>query len=108
MLIVCYLPIQAPDKGGYNARAGAVLDLPSNLARKAEALYFADRVSEALEAITEAEGLAERFEQRVSCAELHWLRGVFLATIGAEETNIEDSFCAAIRIAKEQKSVSLD
>jgi hypothetical protein len=37
--------------------------MPSNLARKAEALYLADRTSEALEAINEAEALAERFEQ---------------------------------------------
>jgi hypothetical protein len=84
-----------------------VLGLPSNLARKAEALHLADRTSEALEVINEAEALAERFEQRVSCAELHWLRGVFLATLGADETQIEASFCEAIKIAKEQKSVSL-
>ena len=36
------------------------------------------------------------------------LHGVFLAAMGAEETQIEASFCAAIRIAKEQKSVSLE
>jgi len=39
---------------------------------------------------------------------LHRLRGVFLTAIGAEETQIEASFCAAITIAKEQKSVSLE
>jgi hypothetical protein len=39
---------------------------------------------------------------------LHRLRGVFLATLGAEESQIEASFCAAIRIAREQKSVSLE
>jgi hypothetical protein len=39
---------------------------------------------------------------------LHWLRGVFLAALGAEgKTQIQSSFCEAIRIAKEQKSVSL-
>jgi hypothetical protein len=32
---------------------------------------------------------------------------VFLATLGAEETPIAASFCEAIRIAREQKSVSL-
>jgi hypothetical protein len=37
---------------------------------------------------------------------LHWLRGVFLAAIGAGGTEIEVSFREAIRIAKEQKSVS--
>jgi serine/threonine protein kinase/tetratricopeptide (TPR) repeat protein len=91
---------------GFRA-TGTVLGLPSHLARKAEALHLADRTSEALETINEAEALAERFEQPNWCAELHRLRGVFLATIGAEESQIEDSFCAAIRIAKEQKSISL-
>src|SRR5271169_5053804 len=86
---------------------GAVLDLPYFLGRKAEALHLADRTSEALEAINEAEALVERFEQRYCYAELHRLRGVFLAALGAEETQIETSFCEAIRIAKEQKSVSL-
>jgi hypothetical protein len=32
---------------------------------------------------------------------------VFLATTGADETQIEASFSAAIRIAIEQKSISL-
>ena len=45
---------------------GTVLALPHYLARKAEALHLADRTSEALEAINEAEALAERFEQRVT------------------------------------------
>ena len=66
-----------------------------------------DRTSEALEALSEAEALAERFEQRVSFAELHRLRGVFLTAIGGDETQIEASFCAAISTAKEQKSISL-
>ena len=43
---------------------GSVLGLPYYLALKAEALHLADRTSEALEAINEAEALAERFEQR--------------------------------------------
>ena len=87
---------------------GAVLGLPGWLADKAEALYLADRTTEALEAINEAEALAERFENRYWCAELHRLRAVFLAALGAEESQIEPSFCEAIRIAKEQKSVSLE
>jgi hypothetical protein len=33
---------------------------------------------------------------------------VFLAALGADETQIEASFCEAIRTAKEQKSVSLE
>jgi hypothetical protein len=81
--------------------------LPCYLACKAEALYLADRTPEALEAISEAVAIAERFEHGYCSAELHRLRGVFLATLGAEEPQIEASFCKAIRIAKEQKSVSL-
>ena len=87
---------------------GATLAVPYFLALKAEALHLADRTSEALEAITEAEAVVERSEERWWCAELHRLRGVFLATLGADETQIEASFCEAIRIAKEQKSVSLE
>jgi len=88
--------------------AGSILGPSFLLSLKAESLHLADRTSEALAAITEAEALAERFEQRASCAELYRLRGVFLAAIGAEETQIEASFCEAIRIAREQKSVSLE
>jgi hypothetical protein len=53
------------------------------------------------------DALAERFERRDYYAERHRLRGVFLATLGPDETQIEASLLEAIRIAKEQKSVSL-
>jgi len=86
---------------------GSTLLVPSFLAQKAEALHLADRTSEALEAIREAEAVVERSEVRFWCAELHRLRGVFLATLGADSTRIEASFCAAIRIAREQKAISL-
>jgi tetratricopeptide (TPR) repeat protein len=86
---------------------GWVLGLPYHLAQKAEALYLADRTSEALETIKEAEKVVERSEERQWCAELHRLRGVFLTAMGADEMQIEASFCEAIRIAKEQKSTSL-
>ena len=33
---------------------------------------------------------------------------MFLTAIGAEESQIEASFCEAIKIAKEQKSISLE
>ena len=36
------------------------------------------------------------------------LAGVFLAGMGAEETQIEASFCKAIRIAREQKATSVE
>jgi predicted ATPase len=86
---------------------GAALRLPYFLSLKAEALYLADRTVEALEAIKEAEVVAERSEGRWWCAEMHRLRGVFLTTLGAEESQIEASFCEAIRTAKQQKSISL-
>ena len=87
---------------------GTVLVLPYYLGVKAEALYLADRDPEALEAIEEAEKVVERSEERQWCAELRRLRGIFFASIGADETQIEASFLDAIRIAKEQKSISLE
>jgi len=92
--------------GDYRA-TGSILTMPYLLALKAEALHLAGRTPEALEAIAEAEAVAERSEERWWCAELHRLRGVFLVAMGADETQIEASFCEAIRTAKQQKSVSL-
>ena len=86
---------------------GALRGVPFFLALKAEALQLADRTFEALEAIREAEGLVERFEERLWRADLHRLRGVLLTAMGADETQIEASFCEAIRTAKEQKSIPL-
>jgi hypothetical protein len=86
---------------------GAMQDLPFLLALKAEALHLGGRTSEALEAVRGAEALVGRSGDRSWCAELHRLRGVFLTAIGADQTQIEASFCEAIRTAKEQKSVSL-
>ena len=43
----------------------------------------------------------------VCFSELLRLRGVFLTAMGADENQIEASFGEAIRIAKEQKSISL-
>jgi predicted ATPase len=87
---------------------GTVLVLPVWLALKAEALHLANRTSEALEAIREAEGFVEKFEVRWWSAELHRLRAVFLTATGAEETQIEASFQAAISTARQQKSISLE
>ena len=86
---------------------GSIHLVPLFLALKAEALHLADRTSEALEAIMEAEALVESIGGRDMSAELYRLHGVFLASIGADETQIEASFFKAIRIAKEQKSISL-
>jgi len=100
--------------------AGAILAILDALPKKdagpaelsarnmAEALHLADRTSEALETIREAEARAETSCEHWWCAELHRLRGVFLAATGADETEIEASFRAAIKTAREQKSVSLE
>jgi len=78
------------DQGLIDLRAtGVVLSLPPHLVRKAEALHLADRTPEALEAIVEAEALAERFEQRFYCAKLQLLRGVFLAALGTDKGRID-------------------
>jgi tetratricopeptide (TPR) repeat protein len=87
---------------------GTVLAVPFYLTLKADALHLADRTSEALEAIDKGLALAERFEQRRYVSDLHRFRGVLLAALGADEAQIEVSFGEAIRIAKEQKSVSLE
>ena len=96
------------DDGIRDYRAtGSILVMPCWLVLKAEALHLANRTSEALAALAEAEAVAQRTEERECFAELHRLRGVFLAPYGADEVQIEASFCEAIRIATEQKSVSL-
>jgi hypothetical protein len=73
---------------------------------KAGALHRTNRTLEALEAIKEADALVEKYEAYSMRSGLHLLRGVFLAAIGGEESQIEASFSEAIRIAREQKSVS--
>ena len=86
---------------------GQTLGMPHFLGLKAEALYLADGTCEALQAIEEAEAFAQRSGAHYWCAELERLRGVFLAALGAGEVQIEASFRTAIRIAQQQKSVSL-
>jgi adenylate cyclase len=86
---------------------GLILLMQYSLALKAEALHLAERTSEALQTITEAEALAERSEERWWRAELYRLKGVFLAAIGAAESHTETSFHKAISTARQQKSISL-
>jgi len=78
----------------------------SSTTGKAEASHLLGRIP--LAALREAKALVETFEGRCWRAELYRLRGVILAAMGADETQIEASFCEAIRIATEQKSVSLE
>jgi predicted ATPase len=87
---------------------GSILIMPFHLTLKAKAFYLANHTTKALEAIGEAEALIARSEECWWCAELHRLRGVFLTTTGADETQIGVSFRAAIRIARKQKSISLE
>ena len=97
------------ENGIADSRAtGATLMMPLFRALKAEALHLADRSFDALDAIIEAETVAERQEERWWSAKLHRLCGVFLATLGADETQVETAFREAIRIGKEQKSISLE
>jgi tetratricopeptide (TPR) repeat protein len=93
--------------GGVRA-GGAILALPHYLWLKAQALYLANRTPEALEVIREADALVEKYEVYHMRSALYRFRGVFLATLGADEAQVEASLCEAIRIAKEQKSVSLE
>lgn len=86
---------------------GTMLGLPSWLVVKAEALHLVDRTAEALEALREAEAVIERSEERSWCAELFRFRGVCLAATGADELEIRAAFSQAIRVAKEQGSISL-
>ncbi|MBV8970544.1 MAG: protein kinase [Verrucomicrobia bacterium] len=87
---------------------GSRLNMPYYFGLKAEAFYYADRPFEACKAVCEAQKMIERCEDRWWFAELHRLHGVFLTAMGGDQTQIEVSFCEAIRIAKEQKSVSLE
>ena len=86
---------------------GSIWTVPYLLALKAEALHLANRTGGALETVNEAITLVEKSEERWWYAELFRLRGVFLAAIGADEAEVEASFCAAIRTAREQKSIPL-
>jgi len=78
------------------------------LAVKAEALHLATRTPEALETIERAEALAESYDEGWWRAELQRLRGVFLASLGVEEAQIEAAFREAIATAQQQKSISLE
>jgi hypothetical protein len=86
---------------------GRTLVMPYYLALKAEALHLANRPSEALEAIAEAESLVEASEERWWSAELLRLRGVFLIAVGAHDSSIEFSLRQAVSVARQQKSISL-
>jgi hypothetical protein len=86
---------------------GAVLQMPSLLASKAEALYLANRTPEALATTKEAEMLVEKTEARWWSAEFYRLRAIFLAAMDGNQAEIERAFQDAINTAKQQKSTSL-
>jgi predicted ATPase len=86
---------------------GSTLVVPYWLALKAEALQFAGRLSEALDAVQEAEALAKASGELWWLAELYRLQGVFLSGLEEPKDEIENAFCKALRTAKQQKSTSL-
>ncbi len=86
---------------------GSVVWMPLLLALRAEALDLAGRTAEALQEITKADALVETTDVRCWCAELHRLRGLFLAKLGADESAIEKALHDAIHSASQQKSISL-
>jgi tetratricopeptide (TPR) repeat protein len=88
--------------------SGSAHGVLSVIALKAEALHLAARTSEALETINEAEAMVEKSQAHWWSAELHRLRGVFLAELGADEAQIKEAFFKAISTAKQQKSISLE
>ena len=65
---------------------GSIAWVPFSLALKAEAFHRADRTSDALQAIREAEAIVEITGGRFMSSELHRLRGVFLPAIGVNDT----------------------
>jgi hypothetical protein len=71
------------------------------------ALYFAAYLGHFERNPARVERCASNMIERWWCAELHRLRGAFLTALGGDETQIEPAFCAAIRTAKKQKSLSL-
>ena len=87
--------------------SGSMIGLSFWLTLKAEALHVANRPSEALEAIHEAEALVKKSAQHNMDVELYRLRGVFLAAMGADATEVEASFCEAIRIARSRSRFHL-
>ena len=91
--------------GGVRA-TGSIQGMSYYLWLKAYALCLANRIPEALDAIKEADALMEKHEEYNMRSGLYRLRGVLLAALGAEEIQIEAWFSEAIRVAKEQKSVS--
>ena len=86
---------------------GALFPMLSLMAPKAEALYLANRTSEALETIREAQTLVEKTEARWWSAEFYRLGAIFLTAMDADEAEIEREFQAAINTTKQQKSTSL-
>jgi len=81
--------------------SGLILLVPYWLALKAEALYLADRILEALEAIREAEEeVVERSQERWWCAELHRLHGVcFSRLLVPTRVKLRLRFAEAIKTA---------
>jgi hypothetical protein len=88
-----------------NEVSGAVEFCPLCMLRKALAGKAESGESSAADTVV---SISEEITRRLVRAELYRLRGVFLASIGADELQIDASFCEALRVAREQKSISLE
>ena len=86
---------------------GAVRLMPVWLSLKAEALYLADRTSEALEAIQKAVALSEGSGEREWYPELQRLRGAFLVALEPRALQL-DRFAGAFSVAGEKQERAAD
>ena len=71
-------------------------------------MHLADRTSEALEAIKEAEALVERSEARCCLPNYTGFAVFFFRLLVRTMPKLSESFREAISTAKEQKSISLE
>src|SRR5438132_877111 len=98
-----------PDRARNTRRCGKWLEADHAVFASSRGRSFTPRGSHirSLERNPESRSIGRKIRAgRYECR-LYRLRGVFLAAMGADETQIEASFCAAISTAKKQKSISL-
>jgi hypothetical protein len=86
---------------------GSVRHMPFFLSLKAEALHAAAHTREALVSIREAGRWPKLPANAAGGPNRSGSGGVFLAALGADQTQIKAAFNSAIRTARQQKSISL-
>jgi hypothetical protein len=87
---------------------GALLGLPSFPAVKAQAFAPRNRTPEALEVINEAEALTEDLSSEVPVPSCTYPAVCFSRLWPLTSPELRHRFCAAIKTAREQKSISLE